>query len=247
MSRLYDPRDVRAPRHRIRLTLLLATLLAGCAAAPEAEAPAPATSAPATGTMPPAGAERYAIVTDRSELRVLVYRAGPMARLGHNHVIRSRSLSGSVWLASPQSASLVSVILPVTTLEIDNPEVRAEEGEDFPGTLDEDARRGTRDNMLGESLLDAAHYPFIRLSCANLSDAAPRSIDCRMSIAGNTAELRFPVTLTQSENRLRVTGERDVTHAELGLTPYSVGLGALSVAETFRVRYTIEAQRLSDD
>lgn len=232
-------------RGRIGALILLA--VAGCTTAPPAEEPPAAPGAPAVGTMPPAGAERFAIVSNRSELRVLVYRAGPMARLGHNHVIRSRSLSGSVWLAAPESDSLVSIILPVTTMEIDEPAVRAEEGADFPGTLDDDARQGTRQNMLGDELLNAAEYPFVRLSCSNLSGGAQSAIDCRVTIAGNTVEMRFPVTLTRSENRLRVTGERDVTHTELGLEPYSVALGALSVADTFRIRYTLEAQRLSDD
>lgn len=242
-------------RHNLQRALSLAaivTLAAFAVAACQTEAPRSftpeeASGVPGIGTMPPGDAERYAIVSERSELRVLVYRDGPMASLGHNHVIRSTSLSGSVWMTSPLADSLVSIILPVTTLEIDDPAARAEAGEDFPGTLDADAISGTRDNLLGEKLLDAAQYPFIRLSCGNLSDGPARTIDCRVTIAGGTAPLRFPVTFTQTENRLVVTGERDVTHDELGLTPYSVGLGALRVADTLRVRYRVEAQRLSEN
>jgi hypothetical protein len=226
---------------------LAAILIAACQTAPPPVEPGAVPDVPEVGTMPPDNAERFEIVRERSELRVLVYRDGPMANLGHNHVIRSASLSGSVWMASPLADSFVSIILPVTTVQIDDPAARAEAGEDFPGTLDASAVSGTRDNLLGEKLLNAAEYPFIRLSCGNLSDAPARTIDCRVAIAGGTSQLRFPLTLTQMENRLVATGERDVSHAELGLTPYSVGLGALRVAETMRVRYTIEAQRLSEN
>src|SRR5260370_42498858 len=43
---------------------------------------------------PPAGAAAYSIDSAQSELRLLVHRAGPLARLGHNHVILNRAIGG---------------------------------------------------------------------------------------------------------------------------------------------------------
>ena len=37
----------------------------------------------------------YRVDENQSELRVLVYRAGAMARLGHNHVLVNRALCGA--------------------------------------------------------------------------------------------------------------------------------------------------------
>src|ERR1700688_3834804 len=65
-------------------------------------------------TRPHTGAAVYSIDSAQSELRLLVYRAGPMARFGHNHVILNHSVGGWVDAASaglpgsrarPESAS----------------------------------------------------------------------------------------------------------------------------------------------
>src|SRR5260370_42589199 len=72
-------------------------------------------------TRPPAGAAAYSIDSAQSELRLLVYRAGPMARLAHNHVILNRAIAGWVDAAAgglpgsragPESASF-SLYVPV--------------------------------------------------------------------------------------------------------------------------------------
>src|SRR5258707_12134748 len=90
-------------------------------------------------TRPPAGAAAYSIDSAQSELRLLVYRAGPMARLGHNHVILNRAVGG--WgdaaaaglpgsRAAPESASF-SLYVPVADFIVDEVPARAEEGPDF--------------------------------------------------------------------------------------------------------------------
>jgi len=52
--------------------------------------------------------------------------------------------------------------------------------------------------------------------------------------------------LQRSSDELTASGEFDLTHAELGLAPYSVALGALRVADRMHVRYRLVAQRESD-
>jgi hypothetical protein len=42
---------------------------------------------------------------------------------------------------------------------------------------------------------------------------------------------------------LSASGEFDLTHAQLGLSPYSVALGAIRVAERMHVRYRLIARR----
>jgi hypothetical protein len=45
---------------------------------------------------------------------------------------------------------------------------------------------------------------------------------------------------------LTASGEFDLTHSQLGLTPYSVGLGAIRVAETMHVRFRVLARLIQD-
>jgi hypothetical protein len=65
-------------------------------------------------------------------------------------------------------------------------------------------------------------------------------------VRDHAAEVELPVTLQTSPETLTASGEFDLTHAELGLTPYSVALGALRVADRMHVRYRLVAQREND-
>ena len=46
------------------------------------------------------GGERYVVDATQSDLHWLVYKAGTLARLGHNHTIAAGDLGGSVTVAS---------------------------------------------------------------------------------------------------------------------------------------------------
>ncbi len=61
----------------------------------EVPQPAPTQQAPLPGE---AGATIYQIDPQASILHIFVYRAGTFARLGHNHVVTSKSVNGRVWM-----------------------------------------------------------------------------------------------------------------------------------------------------
>ena len=128
---------------------------------------------PAASLEVPAGYTRYRVISAESEVRVLVYRDGPMARLGHNHVLSSRSLQGDVLLGNKGQEPQVSLVLPVASFSVDQTALRAEEGEDFPGAVDADAISGTSKNLLSEPLLDAARFPEIRLKSQKVTGSGP--------------------------------------------------------------------------
>jgi len=74
---------------------VLVLLLGGCGAPKlRQSAPPTPTSAAASRGAPPG--RTYRVDENQSELRVLVYRAGALARFGHNHVIVNRAVRGSV-------------------------------------------------------------------------------------------------------------------------------------------------------
>jgi polyisoprenoid-binding protein YceI len=229
------------------LALIVAALCLGaCRSVPVPGArakPAPAVTTPTA----PAGAEHYRIDAARSEVLILVYRDGRMASLGHNHVVAVRQLSGEVASAADPAHSSWQLEFPVAALSVDEPQLRAAQGEEFQTRVDDVASAGTRDHMLGAALLDAARYPVIQLQSEQVrTEAGGLRMATRIVVRDHTLQIDLPVTLQRSPDELIASGEFDLTHAELGLTPYSVALGALRVAERMHVRYRLVAQREID-
>ena len=68
----------------------------------------------------------YRVDEHQSELRILVYRAGPLARLGHNHVIVNHAIRGAVSLADVAGESGFQLSVPVAGFVVDDREVRKE-------------------------------------------------------------------------------------------------------------------------
>jgi hypothetical protein len=222
------------------LAALLALSACQSGTAPRSQAAPPPPAAASAG-----GGERYRIDAERSEVLVLVYRDGPMASLGHNHVVAVRQLSGEVVVASDLTHSRWQLEFPVDALSVDEPQLRAAQGEDFQTRLDDAAIAGTRQHMLGAALLDATHFPLIQLQSeqVNAGDDGLRLVT-RIVVRDHAALVDVPVALQRSADELIASGEFDLTHGELGLTPYSVALGALRVADRIHVRYRLSARRL---
>ncbi len=223
--------------------LLAATLVLQTGCRPVREVAPGATAAPPVTTAAPAGYRRYRVVAAESEVRVLVYRDGPMARLGHNHVLRSQALEGDIDLGDKGQDPRISLVVPVASFTVDQADLRQEEGEDFPGVVEDTAIAGTRKNLLSEALLDGARFPEIRLTSRQLAGSAPDyTMTVAVEVKGATHELLVPVRVEQRENELRATGAFTATHVELGLTPFTVMGGLLSVRDEIKLRFRIVAR-----
>jgi polyisoprenoid-binding protein YceI len=193
---------------------------------------------------PGAPAGDYRIVSDESELRVLIFSAGALGALGHNHVISSHGLVGSVHVGASPGDSRVELSLPVESLVVDAAEARASAGPAFEGEVDEEDRRGTRENMLGDELLDVARYPEVRIVTESISgEFAHMTVQARIEIRSSPHAVDLPVSVAFSGNRLVATGRTEISHAELGLEPFSAGFGTLRVADDMVFRYRIVAER----
>ncbi len=227
------------------VALIVASLcLAACRTVPGLH---PRAAPPAAVTAPAAGSVRYRIDAARCEVLILVYRDGRLASLGHNHVLAVRELSGEVLLAADVTQSHWQLDFPVTALSVDEPQLRAAQGAQFQTMVDAAAIAGTREHMLGPLLLDAAHYPTIHLESAQVrSEPDGLRMSTRIVVRDHAAQVEVPLALQRSPDELVASGEFDLTHAELGLTPYSVALGALRVADRMHVRYRLVAQREGD-
>jgi hypothetical protein len=216
--------------------LVVVLALAACVAPPRpAPAPASPTVAAAPGTV-------YEVTA--SDVTVRVYRDGPLASLGHNHVIASTGVAGQFVVREPLPASSFEIELPLASLTVDAPERRAAAGEDFPGELAAADRDGTRRNMLGPALLAAQRFPVIRMEGLSiLPRGETLEVMTRVEIAGGTRVLIVPAEMRREADMLEVHGRFTVTHAELGLAPFSVAFGALRVREDMHVEFRLSARR----
>lgn len=221
---------------------LLLLIAAGCAVPPREEAPpAPPPSAP--GIEEPRTPAQIWTVTS-SQLAVRVYRDGPMQKLGHNHLVTSDAMAGEIRLRKPLEDSRFELRLPLESLVVDDPAARAAAGAAFSAPVPEKDREATRQNMLGEKLLDAARQGEMRLAAESIS-GTPGHYEARLrvSLGGEEHTVAAPFTVRVDGDRLTARADFHLTHADLGLEPFSLALGALKVRDDFEVDLTLEARR----
>jgi hypothetical protein len=222
-----------------RIAIAVLVLNMSACTAPRPRAPQPPIQ-PFLGlqALPPPGT--YKIDSRNSELRILVYRAGPMANLGHNHVMVNRAMTGFVQVGNDIAASSFSLSVPVEDFEVDEPKARLEEGSDFPGDIPEEARSGTRRNMLSAAMLNAAEFPLVTVTGVTLTGTLSElSADLTISVAGHEAKISAPCALQGDAHQLTATGSMELRQTAIGLTPYSLLHGALQVQDAMRLKFSI--------
>ena len=240
----------RLPRHRearqrvghcsgyatLALTAAALLLLAGCGARPTK-------SAQVAGVTRPAGTTLFQLDANASQIWLFLRAEGPMSKLGHTHVITTHGLQGSLWLDPQTVHSGCKIELPVAALVVDDPQERSAAGGEFAEPLDEEARAGTREHMLGDRQLDAAQYPKVSLQCQRVTGGPDRvTVDVTVTVRDHTAQLSVPVTWQRTGNTLQANGEFTFTQTSLGLEPYSLLFGALRVSDEIRARFRLVAR-----
>jgi polyisoprenoid-binding protein YceI len=220
------------------VALLLA--LAGCRLPPHGEA-----AAAPPGVAPHLGVP-YDVVAGDSLVTIRVYRAGALASAGHNHLIASHDLSGTVYVARDVLRSSFELNLPVATLTVDESALRAQQASaDFPPDVPDSAKEGTRHNMLGEALLDAAHSPQILLQTVRLERGADEhsvTAQVRSTVRGQVRSFSVPVSYQLGNDTIILSGAFPLRQTDLGLTPFSAMLGALQVQDEMRISFRIIAR-----
>ena len=190
----------------------------------------------------PAGTRVLEIDPDRSVVTLLVRRAGPLARLGHNHVIVSSQESGRAWLGAEPQQSGFEIRLPVSALVVDDPAARSAAGPEFPGELPAEARDGTYRNMLRPEVLDGDRHPEIVVRASRVSGTWQQPVVvARITLRGVTREIEVPVDLQRDQQALLARGTLRILQSDFGITPFSVGGGAIQVADEVDVRFEIAA------
>jgi polyisoprenoid-binding protein YceI len=109
------------------------------------------------------------------------------------------------------------------------------------------ARTGTRNNLLGDKLLQAVLYPEIDVHSGAIAVSAPDQLlmELQLRVREHTSTLQVPVHLRVDGDLLRADSNFTLQQTMLGLTPYSVAMGALRVADAIEVRCRFVARRMS--
>ena len=228
---------------RLRLALLAALIAAGCAS-PPAGTKRPAPAGEAGQIEIPASTQVFAIDPAPTQVTLLVYRTGPLARLGHNHAIVSGEERGAVWIGRTPAQSGFEIHVPVAALVVDDPGARAAAGAEFPGAVPDDARAGTTANMRRAEVLDADHYPEIVVRAETATGTWQQAVvHASVRLKDMQREIDVPVVLRVSGDAVTATGTFQIRQTDFGITPFSVAGGAIQVADVVDVRFAITATR----
>lgn len=192
------------------------------------------------------GADSAAFIIDseNSILRVYVGRAGPLARMGHNHVVHTRDLSGEVVLAANLVESTASFSFPLSSFIVDDQSERDRAGEGFDSQPGRRAIEGTRENMMSEAVLNAAVFSTITATI-NTESVTDSQWDFSISLdlKGNIVNLELPAEVLVDESGISVDASFTLNHADIGLSVFTALGGSLSVAEALDFELHIEATR----
>jgi hypothetical protein len=194
----------------------------------------------------PATSTEFRVDSDASWLRVLAYPDGPLKRFGHHHVISHHGISGVVVVAPDPLESTIKLELSVADLEVDDPEMRALEGEDFSDEVPQKDVDGTRGNMLGEDLLNGEEFTTIRIQSSAIEGSMPDvNIVVTVFVIGMESTVSFPASIELTDDSFVASGQLEVTHGELGISPFTAMGGAMSVRDLLVLKYEISGVRVT--
>lgn len=181
------------------------------------------------------GQHIYTIDPARSLITVTVRRGGALARLGHDHVIASRTVEGYV----APSAGRADFHFRLDQMTVDEPALRTEAGLDTQPS--QDAIIGTRTNMLNR-VLEAERFPLVLLN-ARRASAQAREVQLTVTLHGVTRSVAVPLRQELSAGSMTVSGELSLLQTDFGITPMSVMGGAMVVQDRMELRFRLVAVR----
>ena len=228
---------------RVAALGLATLLLAACVGVKQAPPAAPP-GLPSQCIAPAAPGAEHVFTLDRSKstLHILTYRAGKLAHLGHNHVIASRDLWGYGVLTKTLNASYFALCVPLQTLIVDDSKLRAAAGDAFSEKVDKSDIARTRRNMLSERQLDSERYPYIIVLGRIVGGGSAQvSMELELHVRGKVRTVPITASFEHSARSVIVSGSVQVKQTDLGIQPYTVLFGALTVRDEIDIQFDVWA------
>lgn len=227
--------DVR----RACLAAALAVLAAGCA--PRISPQAGAEPPPAPADFPEAyyrqaeasGSKVLRVDPARSLVAVEVRSGGPLARLGHDHVVASHDLTGYV----DMDGGRADLYVPLDRLAVDEPGPRSEAG--LAAQPSKEAVEGTRRNML-EKVLESGRFPFALVGVARKAADRPE-LTVTIALHGARRVYEIPARIVALPGGIGISGHLALDQTDFGIVPFSILGGALQVRDRLDLRFRIFA------
>lgn len=190
---------------------------------------------PAAAQVP---AQTLTLDPSTGSLRVLLYKDGPMAVLGHDHVLQAPAFSGQIELSSGSA----QLMLTIDALKLIIDTAPAREAEGWQPLKDSDLAKITA-GMRGAKGLDVVRHPQITFRSDSIEPVAGEKdlweVTGRFSLHGATQTIDFPVTMTDGPGGKWFTGYVRLRPSEYGVKPYSVFGGAIRLKDEALVRFTL--------
>lgn len=227
-----------------------AALVLGCATAPPPVvggdvAPVTASACPSWLAAQQRGEGRlYAVDAASSAIRIHVFRAGRLAKAGHNHVLGLDRVDGRVFLPTEGLGGAgVELGFRIEDLVIDKPEWRAVLGPEFASRPTEGDIAGTRGNLI--KAVDAERFPTITIRSTAVAGAWPTlALKLAVSWHGKERVLDVPMRVERpiGDGPLRAVGALVLRQSEFGIAPFSVLGGLLAIQDELTVDVDIGAR-----
>ena len=238
------------------ITLTAAVLLHACTAPVQEPPQTPVSEAP---DLPQSrylealqeGMKLYRIDSRRSLITINVYRGGPLARLGHDHVVASRDVQGLVRMADrapdPDRPIIIDATnqsrtdfrIPLTELSVDEPALRAAAG--LTTTPSNNAKAGTRRNMQ-EKVLETSDWPWLTGHAIWLAGDLPEpTLDLDINLHGLSWRTKLAAEITHSGDELRIQSRLKLKQSDFGIEAFTALGGSLVVKDELDVTLDIIA------
>ncbi len=181
--------------------------------------------------------------SEASEARLFLWRGGLLAEKGHNHVMRVKKMKSAFFLPNNMldEEARLDIVFQAKDIEVDPMPLRKEIGGSFAGTgMTPEGVQGTRENMLGEKVLDAVRFPTIGFRTKRIIGELPRLVlDTVITLHGLERQTLIPVTAQVQEDRLTVEGAFVIEQTNFGIEPFSALGGALYIKDPIMIEFDL--------
>jgi hypothetical protein len=173
----------------------------------------------------PALGQEKAIDTDRSVLTVRVFKSGLFSFLAHDHTIKAPVASGTFDEQSPR----VQLTVQSAALKVMDPDVSDKDRGEIQAT------------MVGPKVLDPQKFPEIRFQSTSVDSRGADKWLVRgdLTLHGQTR----PVAVEVHRENGRYFGSTTLKQSDFGITPITIGGGAVKVKDEVRIDFEIAGRQ----